>query len=776
MAVLLPAFFLSGAVSLVYQVLWTRQLGLVFGVTIQAASTVLACFMGGLALGSYLAGRRLNRTARPLRAFALVELGIGICGVIVPWLLGLADGLVVMAAPHVEQTPALGTALRLVLTAVVLTGPATLMGMTYPLLLGAVGRSPDGVRRHASLLYAVNTSGAILGVLASSLWLIPTVGLAATGWTAVAGNLVIAALTAWASRRTAPDATPAATDTGDSHSATPDTPALSRRARIAVLVVLGLSGTVTLALEIVWFRVLVFFLRPTTYAFACMLLAVLAGLALGSYLVTPWMRRRANWLAVLGVTELLIGLSGLLSAFALVRSQAVLTTLFEMAGGLSHPWDVVLPFLTASAAAILPTAILLGAAFPIGLVLWTTGGGDPGASGRRVGELYALNVAGAIVGSLGAGFLLLPAFGAQTSLVAVCVIPIVGGCVLLLLATTRRRAVLASVAAVTAFGWAAFSLPDVFRHALAGRYPGYDVVWYEEAAQATVTVAEQNGRRTLIIDGEHHASTAGSMVGYHRTFGTLGIAVHPDPRQVLVVGLGGGATAGAASILPNTRTTVVELLPPVVRAARWFEVANRGLLDNPNVDFRIADGRYFLKTTRERFDVITADLLLPYQAGAASLYSADYYALAKAALKPGGIMVQWIPPDTEFQYRLMLRSFLSVFPHVTFWLDGGIVIGSDTPLRLDPGAFAVKLAYPSSQAALVEAGFESFEALTARYLTDRSRVEAYVGAGPMLTDDVPLTEYFLSMPVGSPPVDLRPYAGDVAEIIARRPTPSPGTR
>lgn len=127
MAVLLPAFFLSGAVSLVYQVLWTRQLGLVFGVTIQAASTVLACFMGGLALGSYLAGRRLNRTARPLRAFALVELGIGIFGVIVPWLLGVADGLVVMAAPYVEQTPALGTALRLVLTALVLTGPATLM-------------------------------------------------------------------------------------------------------------------------------------------------------------------------------------------------------------------------------------------------------------------------------------------------------------------------------------------------------------------------------------------------------------------------------------------------------------------------------------------------------------------------------------------------------------------------------------------------------------------------------------------------------------------------
>jgi len=764
---LLLAFFLSGAVALVYQVLWTRQLGLVFGVTIQAASTVLACFMGGLAIGSYLAGRWSDQMARPLRAFALVEAGIAVSALLTPALLGLADGLVVRLTPFMSDAPLLTTVARVGLTALVLLVPATLMGMTYPLVLRAASRGADGIRRTASLLYAVNTTGAITGVLFGSLTLIPTVGLSRTFLVAAALNTLVAAV-AWILSRHEVPVVPAPAEAAQV-TPTGDPNPLSPSARLVVLAVIALSGTVSLALEIVWFRILVFFLRPTTYAFASMLAAVLAGLAIGSYLVTPWLKRRANWLAVLGAAEIGIGLTGLISAFTMVQSYDVMNALLRALDALSPPWDFVLPLLIAAAFAILPTAILLGAAFPLGLILWTTGGAqDDSRVGRRVGTLYALNVAGAIVGSLAGGFLLIPWLGAQRSLVLISAIPLAGGLLLYWMARPRARVAVIATAAV-AFGGIAVNLPDVFRDVVARRYPNHHILWHAEDAQATVTVVRHAAERILLIDGMHHASDGPSMVGYHRAIGTLAVAVHPDPRRVLIVGMGGGTTGGGAAILPNTQTTIVELSPSVVKAGSWFERINRGILTNPNVTFTVADGRHFLKTTTERFDVITADLMLPHLAGAASLYSADYYALARQALAPGGIMVQWIPADTEFQHKMMLRSFLSAFPHVTLWMGGSIAIGSNHPQGIREADFALKLAYPQVQKALEESGIGTFDVLAKQYFTNRAAIERYLGpSGPMLRDDRPVTEYFLSMPAGSKPVDLTPYAGTPVEIIRDR--------
>lgn len=765
-ALLLVAFFLSGAVALVYQVLWTRQLGLVFGVTIQAASTVLACFMGGLALGSYLAGRWSDRLQRPLRAFAIVEALIALSALLTPTLLGVADSVFVRMVPSLDGSPLLTTVTRIALTALVLIVPAGLMGMTYPLVLRAASRGADGIRRTASLLYAINTTGAIVGVLFGSLWLVPTMGLSRTFLIAAGLNLLVAVV-AWAASLSevplAPSTTAPVASTPSSELTTP----LSDRARLIVLLVIALSGTVSLALEIVWFRILVFFLRPTTYAFASMLAAVLAGLAIGSYLVTPWLRRRANWLAVLGATEIAIGLTAVLSAFALVRANDVMVWMFSTVEALNPPYDFVLPLLFAAAFAILPTAILLGAAFPMGLILWTTGGNqDDSRVGRRVGTLYALNVGGAIIGSLAGGFVLIPTLGAQLSLVLIAAIPLVGGVALFWMARPRARVAVVGVA-TAAFAAAAFMLPDVFQDVIRARYPGHHVLWHAEDAQATVSVVRHGDQRVLLIDGMHHASDGPSMIGYHRAIGALAVAVHPDPRNVLIVGMGGGTTGGGAAILPNTRVTLVELSPSVVKAGSWFAGINRHILDNPNVTFKVADGRHFLKTTTQKFDVITADLMLPHLAGAASLYSVDYYALARKALAPGGIMVQWIPADTEFQHKMMLRSFLSAFPHVTLWMGGSIVIGSNEPLQIRESDFALKIAYPQVQKALEESGLGTFDLLVRQYFTSRPQIERYLGEGPMLQDDRPVTEYFLSMPTDSKPVDLTPYAGTPGEIVVR---------
>lgn len=753
-----------------YQVLWTRQLGLVFGVTIQAASTVLACFMGGLALGSYVAGRWSDRLRRPLRAFAWIEVAIAVAALATPLALSAVDALFVSLTPTLESRPALTTLVRVALSALVLMVPATLMGTTYPLVLRAASQSADGIRRNASLLYAVNTTGAVAGVLFGSLWLVPTLGMRLTFVVGAGLNLTVAALAFYASRheaenRRASDGNARESDATPHHA---DTAPLAPATRMLVLLVIAASGAVSLALEIIWFRVLVFFLRPTTYAFASMLAAVLIGLAVGSYLVTPWLRRRANWLAVLGVTEILIGVLGLVSATGLVRAHDVMRWLLNTLEPLPAPYDFVIPLMTAAAVAILPTALLLGAAFPIGLVLWTTGAPDPSQRrlGRRVGTLYALNVAGAIVGSLLAGFVLIPAFGAQQSLILVTAVPVMGGLALLWLATPRWRwpALLATPAVVATL---AMSLPDVFTDVITRRYPGHEVLWHAEDAQASVDVVRFGNTRTLLIDGMHHASDGAQMAGYHRAIGTHAVAVHPDPKRILIVGLGGGSTAGGASILPNATTMVVELSPSVIEAAPWFEASNHGLLDNPSVTFRVADARHYLRTTSIRYDVITADLMLPHLAGAGNLYSSDYYELAKRALAPGGIMVQWIAADTEYQHKLMVRSFLSVFPHVTSWHRGGIFIGSQEPLQLHPEDFTWKTAYPEVKDAFSQVGLTSFERLVDTYFSGDKALRAYAGDGPLLRDDKPVTEYFLSMPKDSPPPDMSKFAGRAADIVAR---------
>jgi len=762
----LVAFFLSGAVSLVYQVLWTRQLGLVFGVTIQAASTVLACFMGGLAIGSYVAGRWSDRLARPLRAFAWVEVGIGIAALLTLFALNAADALFIRLTPFLESTPVFTTVVRVALSAMVLLVPATLMGATYPLVLRAASPRPDDVRRSASVLYAVNTTGAIAGVLFGSLWLVPALGMRLSFVAGAAMNLVVAGLAFWVSRHEATRTPQAAAEAAPQELPDPSAaPAISARARGLVLIVIALSGAVSLALEIIWFRVLVFFLRPTTYAFASMLAAVLLGLALGSYLITPWLRRRANWLAVLGITEVLIGILGLLSATGLVRAHAVLDWVWTRLETLPPPFDYVLPLLVSATFAILPTALLLGAAFPLGLILWTTGAPESATKlGRRVGTLYAMNVAGAIAGSLLAGFVLIPAFGAQQSLIIVTSVPVVGGLALLWMATPRWR-IPALVTVPAIMVGLAVTLPDVFTDVIVRRYPGHQIDWHAEDAQASVNVVSFDNTRALLIDGMHHASDGEAMVGYHRAIGTHAVAVHPDPRRVLIVGMGGGATAGGASILPNATTRVVELSPSVVKAASWFESSNHRLLSNPNVNIRVADARHYLRTTQAKYDVVTADLMLPHLAGAANLYSADYYKLAKKVLAPGGIMVQWITADTEHQHKMMVRSFLDAFPHVTAWHRGSVLIGSLDPLKLHEGDFAWKMAYPRVKTAFENVGYKSFSNLLETYFGGDLALRAYAGEGPLLRDDKPIIEYFLSMPQNGPPPDMSKVEGHPRDIV-----------
>jgi spermidine synthase len=317
---------------------------------------------------------------------------------------------------------------------------------------------------------------------------------------------------------------------------------------------------------------------------------------------------------------------------------------------------------------------------------------------------------------------------------------------------------------VILFVTAAWFSPDPFDQFVAQRYPRQRILWREEGVDTTVVVHEDRRQQlSLTVNGNHQASTDRGTAYVHRRIGHLPMAIHPNARTALVIGLGGGATAGAVSVHDGTYVDVVELSGAVVRGAAFFEAINYGVLSRPNVHMRVDDGRNHLMLARRQYDVITADVIHPIYAGSGNLYSVEYFTLMRGALNRGGIVVQWVA-GTEAEYKTIARTFLSVFPETTVWGDGSLYVGSVEPLKLRRRDFEWKLGVPGRARGLKDLGIESYEALLNSFVAGPAEIAAYVGYGPLLTDDRPLAEYFLSLPRDRDP-DLSTLKGDVRQHV-----------
>lgn len=760
-------FFASGACALVYQVMWLRMLALVFGVTVYAASTVLASFMAGLALGSYSAGRVAARLRSPLFAFGVIEIAVGITAFTTPALLELAKGIWVATQPSLPASLPVLTFARFVAAFAVLIVPTTLMGATLPIVMESAFVRQRAVASRIGLIYAANTTGAILGALAAGFYFVSHIGMEGSFRIAAATNILIGVIAMGLSYLQGPQPSPvarhvehapvpgAATDHVDAHV----TPAAQR----AVLWTFAISGLLSLALEIVWFRMLVVFLRPTAYAFTLMLAAVLAGIALGSAIATPLLRRRGPWLAVLTVVQLVIAVTAVLSFNTLSRLQQVADSASPVLVQLGiDPY--LAPIVIACLLAMLPTTLLLGFAFPIGLALWTTGSAEPA---RRIGSFYSLNVLGAIGGSIASGFILLPLLGSRGSLIAIAALALLSS-VMLALTQWRTRPNFAGFMALVgpvAFVMSALNAADPFAIADSQMHRGERVMWREEGVQTTVAVHERGegsrAMRILYLDGMHQADDHPTGAFVHHRIGALPVMLHPNPRRALVVGLGGGATPGAVAQFAHLTVDVVELSDAVVQGARFFPHINFGLLERPNATLRVDDGRNFLLTSRNKYDVITADIILPRNAGAGALYAREYFELVRGALASKGLALQWNGAETETPYKMIMRTFMSVFPHTTLWGDGTLMLGSLEPFELSASAYEERRRDPAFRAL-----FDwDLDVLRRSYIAGPDALREWVGDGPILTDDRPLIEYFLALPKNDPPVDVRKLNGSFDEVV-----------
>jgi spermidine synthase len=335
------------------------------------------------------------------------------------------------------------------------------------------------------------------------------------------------------------------------------------------------------------------------------------------------------------------------------------------------------------------------------------------------------------------------------------------------LAVTRRRW-LAAVAIVAAFIYLVNDFPDPFKIAINRRYRDQLMeFWRHEGPQTAVSVRASEFQHVLYLDGLHQANDQPEMVRLHRAIGHLPMVLHGNPRDVLVVGMGGGATPGAVSQYPNAQIQVVELSEGVRQAARFFRHVNYDLLTRPNVSVRIDDGRNFLSLTDRKFDVITADIIQPGHAGAGHVYSREYFTLVRNALKDQGLALQWIGHRPFVEYTLIMRTFLDVFPEATLWYDANFMVGSKHPLRLDRGVLDRLRAEPETGAALQSVGLNNWAELRSWYTGGPAEMRAFVGDGPLLTDDRPLVEYhhWLPRPEEQPRLDLSLLKGDVMRHV-----------
>jgi spermidine synthase len=746
-------FLCSGFSALVYQIVWLRMLALVFGVTVYAASAVLTSFMGGLALGSWLGGRAAERVRQPLVVFAWVEMGIGVSALAVPAALSLAQGI--YAAVHAQAPDALPllTLVRLICAGVVLLVPTTLMGASLPLVARYVSLLGGAVASRVGLLYAANTTGGIAGTLIAGFVLIGGIGVMATTRLAVAVNIAVG-LAALGLARAVRAEQGAPSDPAPVERRRRATTSLQR----AVLAVLGLAGFAGLALEVVWFRILVLFIPATTYAFTTMLATVLLGIAIGSAVAAWRLPRLADPVRALARVQVATGILAIVSMTALVISYRL-------------GWRTS-GMVQACMVSMLPATVLMGATFPLALAIWLRG--RAGDVGRRVGVLYAVNVCGAVVGALAGGFLLLPLAGSRASLLLLAAVYCVAGCFLLAMAGSGGAARRMAAAAAALWAMAAVTLPDIYGAVLERRYGGGERLMFRaEGVQTTATVHFQpNGQRVLYLDGLHQANDSEAMVRVHAEIGHLPMVLHPAPGRALVIGLGGGVTPGAVAA-HTTTVDVVELASSVVAAARFFSHVNGNLLERPHVRLRVDDGRNYLLMTPRRYDVVTADIIQPVHAGAGNLYSREYFTLARRVLSDGGLMMQWIGHREEEHYKLIMRTFLDVFPHATLWGEGTLMVGTTLPLRFRRQAFEQHLTDPETRFALARVRLDTFQALLARFTAGPDEMRRFVGDGPVLTDDRPLLEYHRSLGRSGPPVDVSGLVGDVSVHVMDEPRPQP---
>lgn len=759
-------FFISGSAALIYEILWSRQFVTVFGNSTDAISIILCAFMAGLGLGGIFFGRIADRTNDPLRMYALLEVGIGATALMIPFLLDIlravTPGLIAALPPGLLSV----SAVRLVFTFLILFVPCSLMGGTLPVLARFAVDAKEVVGQRIGILYGFNTLGGAFGCGLAGYFLVESLGIAVTGYLAVATNLLIAAA-AMGIRHLkgapAPAPTPTATKPASPATGVIDDPADRTGARI-LLFVAFLSGFTTLACEVLWVRFLAFVCTSTPYTFTAILCLFLVGLALGSFIYRTFLARITSRFLLLGTIQVAIAVAvvgSLLAGSHFIIDNGPMAQA-QILGGSFFEQRVIWPILNTIMFALVPT-LVMGIVFPLVCATFTR---SLGAVGRSVGLVYGLNTIGCIIGSLAPVFILIRLFGIQGSLVAIALLSVGVGFVLILLSIrrgegTRIFPMIAAAAAVLIAVTSALTPTDLtrrmFLRGLVTTGPYMKIVHYDEGRTGTSIVIEDkiDNLRGLFINSVFEVPTTYTAVGIFKLMGHLGPLMHPDPRDTLAICFGGGIVGGSLNLHPSVKhLDIVDIEGSVIEAARALADSNNDLHASDKLTTYIDDGRNFLVTCDKQYPLIVSDSTHPKSADSWVLYTVEFYETVAETLDEGGLFIQWIPYHgiSEDEFKIIVKTFMEVFPHSHLWWVFGIderttlrgyamITGSLEKPTIDLELLRRRLSVPEVMADLEPYHMETVEHVLRHYVCGPGMLRDWTEGLPVNTDDRPLTQY-----------------------------------
>lgn len=776
---LVPLFVLSGATSLVYETLWERQLHLVMGTSQISVITVLTAFMAGLAAGGFLAGKFADKVERPLLAYALLEGGIGVYAVLFPFLLdALVPVYTGLYAAAGGGDPLMFAIIQFVLVGFFLLPPTICMGATLPLLARFAASTKGEAGQQIGRLYGANTIGAVCGVGLAGFFLLPTYGLNATTWITAGGNVALCAMAAGLNLGTGRIAK------GLAAPAKPDDTERSDGGWAWILPPLALlAGTATLVYEVSWFRVLGLILGGSAYAFSTMLLAFLLGIGSGGWL--GGFAADAAWKRG-GVTGGLVLLAGLQVGVGLLAYGVmwqynelpfVFVELYEWFknSGLDYGWLWV-GKLGIAITVMLPPCLLMGATFPAMVRVASSNS----ALGATTGRIYGWNTVGSILGASLGGIFLLPAFHVRgTVVLAVSMNLIAAGLALWAVGRTREKApetgmqVMVGVCLLALIGlvnvakapWNPLLMTagmykyvsdlddDEFNREGVMKFAvdPYELLFYKEGLSSVVTVAQTRDEDNIWLanNGKVDASTSIDMPTQVMV-AHLPFVFADDPKDVVVIGLASGITAGSVTLQSRPESIeIVELEPAVVEASHFFDDYNYRPLEDPRVTLVANDGRNHLFLQPDgRYDVIISEPPNPWLTGVSNLFTREFWALGKRKLKPGGVWGQWVQMygmDHE-DLRTLLRTFTETYKHVLLFStieDADLVlVGSDSPLDLTADRIGEMMNRDAAVAKdLADVDCETPEDVLTRYLVAQDKILQFVEGAELNTDDNMRIEY-----------------------------------
>ena len=739
MVVVSALFFLSGSAALIYEVLWMKELGLLFGNSAQAAAASLTAFFTGIAAGNAVWGRRTNTYSRPLFVYGVLELCVTVSAMLYFAVYVAYDNLYPFVFGTLEQFPTLLTLVKFVLALLLFFPAAFFMGGTLPVMTQYFVRTRESLGKHASVLYAINTLGAACGSIAAGFYLPQALGIEASYFLAMAITFVVGLIAIALSYQS-----PAPSKQLEEQDEVLQVEQLSNvnpwQFRTTI-VLAALSGFVSLALQVLWIRMFVQVLHNSVYTYSAILATFLIALALGGVIARELARRNLT-------TEWLLPMLLTLTAL-LISASPVVFNLFTNGGAYiggkgdfhAYLWQIVLVI---SWVIGVPT-LALGVLLPY---LFKLAENAPTGPGETVGRLVTVNTIGAIIGSFVAGFILLDWIGLWPSIRLMAVIYILAAFWLLIerpIPNTLLKLipVFGLILIMTVFDTS--KIPVVKIDPI-GKQEALLKVW--QGSDATVAVVRRNGHLRTKLNNWYTLGSTGDMATQQMQT-HLPMLLHPQPKSVFFLGLGTGITAGTVLDYPISEAVVTELAPSAIKASeQFFTEYTNGLYTDPRVTLIAEDGRNVLRGSTKSYDLIISDMFIPWKAGSGVLYSVEHYQTASSRLKKGGIYAQWLPlyQLTRDEFAIIARSMLEVFPMVTMWRgnfrhDRAVValIGHQ-----EQGQFLTKTPLLTMSKNVLtgwQAGNGEQIPLLAHYAGNLEIDDDYLTQAPLNTDDRPIIEY-----------------------------------